>query len=108
MFHALDYILSKQKFFFMPVLYNINIWVGNKPKYVKIWYEHGAKIISDFLNKDGNVFITFICFEKKKYMFKAWQMIVQCKKEELYVSFSKSCQLIDLRKDYSPFILFLL
>lgn len=83
MFHALDYILSKQKLFFYAsfVQYNINIWVGNKPKYVKIWYEHGAKIISDFLNKDGNVFITCICFEKKNTCIKLDRWLYNARKK---------------------------
>lgn len=54
MFKALDNILSKQKLFTMLVRYNTNKFAGNKTIYVKMWYEHGVKLFSDFLNKDGH------------------------------------------------------
>jgi hypothetical protein len=37
-----------------PVWYNTNICVGNECIYVNTWYEHGVKIIADFLGEDGN------------------------------------------------------
>lgn len=67
----------------MPVLYSTNIWVGNKPKYVKIWYEHGAKIISDFFDKDGNVLITciYMFWEKKNTCIKLDRWLYNARKK---------------------------
>lgn len=89
-YQCLDNILSKQKFISMSVWYNTNICVSNKTIYVKLWYEYDVKIISDFLNKDGN-FLSQHDFEKKHV---AWQMFVQCNIIVLLVqnlSFSKPC-----------------
>eukprot|EP00105_Crassostrea_gigas_P040116 XP_019924264.1 PREDICTED: uncharacterized protein LOC109619185 [Crassostrea gigas] len=39
----------------IPVWYNTNIKVGMKTLFIKSWYEKGVKIISDFLDVDGNL-----------------------------------------------------
>lgn len=37
----------------LPVWYNTNICVANKPIIVYNWYKHGIKTIGDFLDEDG-------------------------------------------------------
>lgn len=58
MFHALNYTLSKQNVFSLTVWCNTNICVGNNINYVKMWYEHSVKIISNFLKQ--NIFYHMI------------------------------------------------
>jgi hypothetical protein len=43
-----------QNFKYVPVWYNANICVGNECIYINAWYEHGVKIIADFLDEDGH------------------------------------------------------
>ncbi|XP_055995578.1 uncharacterized protein LOC130046786 [Ostrea edulis] len=54
MIRAMDEKYSMQKLNSIPVWQNTNMCVGNKDIYVKTWYQHGVKIIGDFLDEDGN------------------------------------------------------
>lgn len=105
-FQASDNIIFKQKFFSMPVWYNTNICVGNKTIYVKLWYEHGVKIVSDFLNNDGT-FLSQHDFEKQFSLTNICTMqfnsvISAISKFLKTMSVNRS----DVSKDFSPFIPF--
>lgn len=94
-YQCLDNILSKQKFISMSVWYNTNICVSNKTIYVKLWYEYDVKIISAFLNKDGN-FLSQHDFEKKTCSLTnvcsmQYNSVISAKSK-----FFKTMQLIDL------------
>lgn len=47
-----DVLLQNHEY--VPVWYNTNICVGNECIYINTWYQHGVKIIADFLDEDGN------------------------------------------------------
>ena len=105
-FQASDNIIFKQKFFSMPVWYNTNICVGNKTIYVKLWYEHGVKIVSDFLNNDGT-FLSQHDFEKQFSLtnictMQFYSVISAISKFLKTMSVNRS----DVSKDFSPFIPF--
>lgn len=45
----------KNKFHYIPVWYNSNIKVNNKPVFFKSWYEKGIKVVQDFFDDDCNL-----------------------------------------------------
>ena len=48
----------EENFLFMPIWYNSHIRVGMKTLFIKGWYKKGVKVINDFLDDNGNFFVT--------------------------------------------------
>jgi exonuclease III len=54
----------KFKIFTLPIWYNSSINIGGKCIFIKNWYQHGVKIVGDFLS-DDNSFLSKYMFEQK-------------------------------------------
>lgn len=103
---TIDYSLSTTNVCAMPIWYNTNICVGNKTIYVKLWYEHGVKIVSDFLNNDGT-FLSQHDFEKQFSLTNIFTMQFNSVISAISKFFkTMSVNRSDLSKDFSPFIPF--
>lgn len=103
---TIDYSLSTTNVCAMPIWFNTNICVGNKPIIVYNWYEHGIKTIGDFLNEDGQ-FLKQHDFAQNYRLSNVCTMLYNSVINAIS-SFlrSQSIKRSDVRKYYYPYIPF--
>lgn len=96
-----DYQNENQNIFSSPIYYNHKIMVGNKPIYIKEWYEKGIWYINDLLHENGR-FYTQYEFENKynlKTNFIQFAGIIKALK-----TLFKDIKIIDVKKSSLPII----
>lgn len=106
---CITYYSSKNSFY--ASWHKTNACVGNERIYVSMWYEHGAKIISDFLNEDVK-FLSQHDFDQRRIsLTNAGTMQYNTCRCSVIIAISKffktrSFNRSNVRKDCSPFITF--